>query len=125
MRILIETIDHKDQRYPTCGDYRYLPDGTLYITVSSMGDERYETLVALHEFCEERLTKWKGITEEEISLFDLKFESNRKEGNWDEPGFATDAPYREAHTISTGIEMIMAANGNINWSEYDKIVNSL
>jgi hypothetical protein len=34
MRIVIETIDHSKQRYPTVGDWQVKPDG-LHITVSN------------------------------------------------------------------------------------------
>ncbi|MES1221730.1 MAG: hypothetical protein ABUT20_39900 [Bacteroidota bacterium] len=125
MRIVIETIKHEDQRYPTCGDYRYLDDGTLYITVSDMGNEQYESLVAIHELYEERLTKWKGISEEQISLCDLQFESKRKPGNLDEPGFDKDCIYKEQHTAATAIEMMMCAHAGIDWKIYDETVNNL
>lgn len=124
-KIIIETIDHLSQRYPTVGDYQYLEDGTVYITVSNMGNEVYETLVGLHELIEERLTKWRGIKEGDISKFDIEFEKNRKEGNIDEPGFDKDAPYRHEHLAATGIEMIMASLAGVEWYDYDKKVNEL
>lgn len=125
MRILIETIDHADQRYPTVGDYQYLADGTIYITVSRLGDEKMETLVALHEFIEERLTKWRGIKEESITEFDISFEKDRRAGNVDEPGFNKFAPYRHEHLSATGIEMLMCAMAEVEWAEYNDKINSL
>lgn len=125
MKIIIETIEHKDQRYPTVGDYKYLEDGTVYITVSSMGNEVFESLVGLHEFVEERLTKWRNIPEQSITDFDIEFENKRQDGNTDEPGFDIAAPYRAEHLAATGIEMMMAALAGVEWSTYDKTVNSL
>lgn len=128
MRILIETIPHNKQRYETVGDYRYMEDGTLYITVSDMNNEKYETLVALHELTEERLTKWRGLTENEIMDFDLYYEMRREQGlvpELSEPGFDQNAPYLKEHTLATGIEMMVAAYAGVSWLEYDKTVNEL
>ena len=52
MKILIETIKHSEQRYPTVGDYWTDSDGTLQVRVSEMGDDRYALLVAVHEVIE-------------------------------------------------------------------------
>lgn len=125
MRVLIETIPHDSQRYSTAGDYQYLPDGTVYITVSDIGDEKMETLVAIHELIEERLTKWRGIKEQDITDFDIEFEKNREPGNLDEPGFDKDAPYRAEHLAATGIEMMMCALSGMEWHDYEQKINSL
>lgn len=125
MRILIETIEHSGQRYPTVGDYQYLEDGTVYITVSRLDDEKMESLIALHEFIEERLTKWRGIKEEAITEFDVAFEKERQPGNIDEPGFNKYAPYRHEHLAATGIEMVMCALAGVEWAEYSEKINSL
>lgn len=125
MKIIIETIPHDKQRYPTVGDYQYLEDGSIYITVSEMGDDKYNTLVALHELIEAKLTEWEAIKEQDITAFDVEFEKNRQEGNIDEPGFDSSAPYRKQHTIATGIELLIAAEAGVDWNQYDKVVNSL
>lgn len=128
MKIIIETIPSEKQRYPTVGDYRYMDDGTLYITVSDMGNEKYETLVAIHELIEERLTKWAGISEQQITDFDLYYEKRRDQGlvpEDSEPGFDENAPYLREHTLATSIEMQLCAFAGISWSEYDKTVMEL
>lgn len=125
MRIIIQTIPHKNQRYDTVGDYQYLSDGTLYITVSEMNDEKAESLVAIHELIEERLTKWAGIKGEDIDKFDINFEKKRKKGNVDEPGFDKDAPYLKQHSFATSVEMGMCAMAGIGWKEYDEKVTNL
>ena len=98
MKILIETIPHKDQRYATAGDWQFKQgaidqntvvvnnaayaaqaDGSqlLHIRVSELGDWRYEALVAVHELVEALLCKYGGITEQEVDKFDMDFEARR------------------------------------------------
>jgi hypothetical protein len=128
MRILIETVPHERNRNNQVGDYRYMEDGTLYITVSNMGDEKMEWLVALHEMIEEMLAKSDGITEEQINDYDIYYEKKREMGLVDEnseDGFASDCIYKKYHTIATGCEMILAAQLGVDWLNYDEKVNSL
>lgn len=125
MRVVIETIDHKDQDYPTVGNYWTDEKGDLQIRVSEMNDFFYCGMVAVHEFIEWLLCKKAGITEKEITDFDLKFESERKEGNLDEPGFDKNAPYRNQHCFATSVELGMCALAGIDFKNYDKTVNEL
>lgn len=128
MKIIIETVPHERNRNNQVGDYRYMEDGTLYITVSDMGNEKYETLVAIHELIEERLTKWNGIKEEDINAYDEYYEKKREMGlvNLEsENGFANDCIYKKEHTIATGIEMTIASVAGVDWLEYEKNVNLL
>jgi hypothetical protein len=127
MEIHIKTIPHSEQRYPTVGDYFY-ENGVLEVRISEMHNDKYHFLVALHEIIEEFLTRDDGITEEQITEFDLKYEEKRDKGlvpEDSEPGFADDCPYRLHHTIATAHEMNIAALCGVNWMEYDKTVNSL
>jgi hypothetical protein len=39
LHIVIETIDHSQQRYPTVGDWQIDKAGNLHITVSKMSDQ--------------------------------------------------------------------------------------
>jgi hypothetical protein len=128
MRILIETVPHHKNRNDQVGDYRYLEDGTLYITVSDLKDKSMESLVAIHELWEVLTTEAKGITEEEITDYDAYYEKKRAMGFVEpntENGFARDCIYKEQHTKATAIEMILAAELGVDWVEYDKKVNSL
>lgn len=125
MKILIETIPHSQQRYETVGDYKYIEDGTLHITVSEMHDDRYCSLVAIHELIEAKLTEWKGIKEQAITDFDMSFEDKREDGNIDEPGFDEKAPYLLEHTFATSVELGMCAMAGISWTAYEKVINSL
>lgn len=131
MRIVIQTIKHENQRYPTVGDYQYVNDDdhkSLLITVSDMGNKKYEWLVAIHEMIEQMLTEVAGITEEEITNFDLYYEKRREQGlveEFSEPGFDANAPYKVQHQIATAIEMNLAALMGVDWVEYDRTVNAL
>lgn len=128
MEIHIKTIDHSLQKYETVGNYWYDDDEILQIRVSNMNSRRFETLVAIHELIEQFITECNGISEEEITNFDIAFESARKLGlrtETEEPGFAETAPYRLAHSFSTGVELAICGMTGINWSEYDNAVNSL
>lgn len=128
MEIRIKTIPHSDQRYPTCGDYWYDSEGVLQIRVSDLGDEMFESMIAIHELIEERLTKRRGLTEPEIMEFDLAFEKARALGlrkDDEEPGFAENCPYRNEHSLATACEMLICAQAGISWNEYSYQVNQL
>lgn len=131
MRIEIETIDHAEQRYPTVGDWFYRdekilnPKGTsteevLHIKVSKLGNWRYEALIAVHELVEVILCQHAGISQAAVDKFDIAFEKTRPEGNEDEPGDATEAPYRKQHCLATAVERMLAAELDVAWYEYQE-----
>ena len=62
MNIHIETINHKDQRYDTAGDWFFDLSGDLYIKVSDTTNWKYNALIALHELIEVLLCKDRIIT---------------------------------------------------------------
>jgi hypothetical protein len=80
LRMHIETIPHESQRYPTVGDYWLDESGVEQIRVSEMMDWRYEVLVAIHEIIEMALIRHRGIAEEGITEFDIRFEQNKDRG---------------------------------------------
>lgn len=128
MEIHIKTMPHSAQAYETVGNYWYDQDGVLQIRVSDMKNKRFEVLVAIHELVEQFITECNGIAEQDITDFDLAFESARKLGlrmPTEEPGFAESAPYRLAHSFATGIELAICGMTGINWTDYDNTVNSL
>lgn len=119
MKIIIETIPHKDQRYNTAGDWCYDRDGTLHIKVSELGDQRHENLIALHELVEVLTCELAGVTQQQVDDFDKAYEANRPDGDGSEPGDASDAPYRKQHCLATGIERILAAEWGVDWKAYE------
>ena len=128
MEIHIKTVPYDTMRYSTCGDYFYDQDGVLQIRVVELGNDKYETMIAIHELVEERLTKWKGIPEQQITDFDLFYEMRRKQGlvtEDSEPGFDNSSPYQKEHTLATGIEMMLCAYAGLSWFDYEQQINSL
>jgi hypothetical protein len=120
MKILITTIPHAAQRYPTVGDWVWSGDGeTLTITVSQMGSRRYEALVAVHELVEALLCREHGISTATADAFDRTYSGDG------EPGFAPDCPYRREHTEATVVEMHLAVAMGVDWDEYDAAVSAL
>lgn len=144
MKIIIETIPHSEQRYPTVGDWYYTEepkfiennDGTgtreptgieqvLHIKVSKMENWRYEALVAIHELAEVLMCKFAGVTQEQVDMYDMEFEKNRKPGDVSEPGDYVAAPYFKQHGVASGIERIIGAELGVDWNNYADAVEAL
>ena len=128
MRILVETISHESQRYKTVGDWRFEGDN-LEIKVSNLGNIYYEWFIAEHEINEALMCKKDGITEKQVSDYDIAFEQLRKEypeiiGD-QEPGDMVSAPYNSQHKRATQIEYSSVSLHGENWAEYEKAVNKL
>lgn len=120
MKIVIETIPHSDQRYPTSGDYFWDQDGTMHIKVSDLGNDDYALLVAIHELVEGVLCKKRGITDDVITAFDVGFEATRKEGDESEPGDDPACVYGREHCTATAVERLMCAELGISWFDYEQ-----
>ena len=127
-KIIIEAVPHDNQRYETCGDWYYNANGELIIKVSET-NAKYEFLVALHELTESMLCGFKGIQEQDVTNFDLKFEEMRSSypeivGDR-EPGDEDAAPYQHEHRMASRIEHWIADSFGVDWNEYEKTINSL
>jgi hypothetical protein len=123
--IKIRTIDHQAQRYETVGDW-YMPHAQrLEVRVSNLDNEDYEFLIGIHELVEAYLCYKRGISERDVTVFDIEFEKNRAAGNVDEPGNDLLAPYYKEHVFATEIESMVAFELGVNWSEYEAAVNAL
>lgn len=118
-RIQIEVINHKDHRYPTCGDW-FERDGVLHIRVSKLSNWRYEFLIAVHELIEVMLCRHDGVTEKQVDRFDIAYEKRRKKGDDSEPGDSPRAPYVKHHCLATGFERILAALLGVKWAVYER-----
>src|ERR1700733_635082 len=120
--IHIKTIPHKEQRYPTLGDYWLNDEKKQEMRISEMGNDDYAFLIAVHELVEWYITEKRGIKEEDIKAFDEKFEKERIEGlhtEKDEAGFDPHAPYVKEHTFATNIEKQIAEELGVSWEKYD------
>lgn len=118
-RITIETAPHKDQLYPTAGDYWWAADGELFIRVSELQNRDHMFLIGLHEMVEAYLAERRGIPEPEIRRFDIEHPE------LEEPGMDPRAPYHKEHFIATIIEMMVAKELGVDWREYDDAVKAL
>lgn len=125
MKIIIETIPHDAQRYPTCGDWFYEPNGTLQIKVSAEMGEDSASLVAIHELIECILCKKHGVSQESVDEFDKAYEANRKEGDDSEPGDDPNAPYRREHFFATNVEALMCDQMGLNFQEHEARIRAL
>ena len=128
MRIVIESIPHDQQRYPTVGDWKIEPDGTWHILVSEMKDWRHIFLVGRHELDEMAMCIHDDVSEQEITDFDIQFEKEREQGLHtveEEPGDSPKAPYRKQHFKATNNERDMSIPLQVDFYEYDKEVMSL
>ena len=125
MKIIIETIPHHRQRYPTVGDYWLDPDGTLQVRISDMGNRTYEMLVVLHELFELHWADRRGITMEAIDAFDMAYETGRVAGDTSEPGDSKDCPVYEGHQMATALERLAATFLGIDWNDYADAVEQL
>ncbi len=124
MHVVIKSIPAGEFRYPSAGDYWDDPDGTKQIRVLALQDWRHELLLAVHELVEAFICDHRGIAEPDIMAFDVEFERNRAPGNLDEPGFASDAPYRAEHTFATAVEMLLAQQLGVDWKKYQDLLDS-
>ena len=124
MKVTIEVIPNEKQRYATVGDWQWNGDD-LTISVSEMGDWRYEMLVAFHELAEVLLCKHRGIQQSLVDAFDMLYEKERPEGDTSEPGDDPSAPYHREHQFATCIERLLALQLDVNWETYNTVVETL
>jgi len=122
MKIIIESIPHKDQRYDTCGDYWIDPkDRTVHIKVSELDSLPEMLCIAIHELVEWALCDVEGIDNDEITSFDEAHDG----ADGSEPGDDTSAPYYKQHQIATGVERIVAAEMGVDWAAYEEDIRRL
>ena len=120
MRIVIQTVLHKAQRYPTAGDWQFSEsDRVLTIAVSDTGDWRSNMLVAIHELVEAICCAAAGIDQAEVDAFDMAHPE------LDEPGAHPDAPYHDQHSLAEGIERILGNALGISWCEHEANIAGL
>lgn len=127
MKITIEFIEHKDQRYDTPGDWFYTPADNLVIRVSKLDIPEYEHLIAIHELVEALLCKHDGVRQRAVDRFDAAWKpSHLTDGvQITEPGEDVNAPYHEQHVVAEIIERIMAQAMSVHWPSYGHEVDKL
>jgi hypothetical protein len=125
--INIEFIDHKDQRYDTCGDWQY-SDKSINIKISRLGDWKMDSLVAVHELIEVLLCKQDGVTEQQVDKFDFKFSSDRAKGlhpKTAEGGNDPKCPTHKQHRFANKVERMLARKMKVDWKEYARRIINL
>ena len=117
MRVEIKTVDPAAMRYPTAGDWEWLPDGALMLKIPEYGGRDVSVLlVAIHEMIEAYLCKRDGITDEQVTKFDVE---NPK---LEEPGDDPAAPYHRQHVVAMALEREAAIATSTDWETHDKWV---
>ncbi len=119
MKITIDTIPHKDQRYDTVGDWTFEGRPDLKILVSELGDWKKEALVAVHELVEALLCMSRGIPVLEVDDFDM----NHPE--LEEPGLDEKAPYHWEHMAADIVERFMAKELRMSWKEHEETLKNV
>lgn len=122
-RIVIDMIPHKDQRYPTLGDWQFCPVGDateLRIRVSQTGDTRSDVLIAVHELVEAILCRAHKIRQEDVDRWDMG-----PGKSLEEPGADPKAPYHAEHMFAEQIERLVADAMHFLWAQHEAICGSI
>ena len=119
--ILVQLVDHADQRYATSGDWIWR-NGNLIVSVSDTGSDMSNLLVAIHEMVEAYLCRRDGIREEDVTAFDMQFVGSKGEG---EPGVAIGSPYKPQHQAAESVERLAALVLGVDWNDHDNAVEAL
>lgn len=140
LQILYRVIAHKQQRYPSPGDYWIDPLQRTVVNfrVSRMKDKRYMVLVFLHEMIEFFMCRLAGVKMQAIDKFDIEYEAARsRDGKKikgeapcgcffrEEPGDDPHAPYYLQHQAATQCEKLIAKALGVDWTKYNDAVESL
>ena len=114
MRIEIKSVDPVAIRYATCGDWIWLPDGSLQVSVPDYGGQDDSAfLVALHEMVEAWQCRKAGIREADVTAFDIAHPE------LEEPGDSTDAPYYDQHSVAAAVEMRVCSALGMDWEKHN------
>ncbi len=141
-RVVIELIDHKDQRYETAGDWfrgqigglgtrdggqlipRHIKMGECELVIrasrlKSDPNNFFSLAVAYHELGEALACIANDIDEHAIDEFDVSYKG------YGEPGDDPRAPYSRQHRFATACESILIGAMGLSWGLYEKAINSL
>jgi len=117
MKIEIQIKALKDMPYQGEFDfYDYREDGTLFFEVADLGNPHLTKVMLIHAIVEELLATYQEITSKVITDFDIAYKGDG------EPGEELDCPYREAHLMAKGIEMILLAKMGIPLKTYEGLM---
>jgi hypothetical protein len=119
--IVVKFIPIEEQRYNTAGDY-WEDEDNIHFRITKQENKQSEIAILLHEITEFFLTRERGLTEREITEYDLAWETLHNQGftQADEPGNEPGCPYKDEHDISLIIERIFCMAAGINWQKHDE-----
>jgi hypothetical protein len=112
--ITMGSIPPVDMRYETVGDWEFLPGGHLKITTPDTLDDDSAFLVQLHELVEVYLCNKRGITDEEVTKWDIDHLAHPGE-----PGEIEGAPYFREHAVANRVEAIVCEELGLSWDTHD------
>ena len=112
MRIIIDIVPKEEVPNGQLGDYY---NGHIY--VADTGVHEANIGIALHELVEMTLAKNRGISEEDITNFDLVYKGDG------EPGDDVKSPYRKEHRFAENIERLFVQELRIAWQDYENLCN--
>jgi hypothetical protein len=114
MHFEAKAIDPNAIAYSTCGNWEWLPNDYLKVTVPDFGNrEDSAFLVALHELVEAWLCKSAGILESDVSKWDIEHPE------LEEPGDHPEAPYHEQHRVATEVEKLVNSALRRDWDDHE------
>jgi hypothetical protein len=113
MKIQIETIPHKKQRYETLGDWQWSNAGDLQIKISQTNNEQYNFLLIVHELIEAYLCKFHKISEDTVDQWDMSHLQSR------DPAQEVGCPYAKEHFTALRHERLLAGTLNLDWQIYE------
>lgn len=125
MRAKLQAVSAKLIRNKQCGDWHFGKRDSILAFSAKMDDPRSEVAVGIHEFIEAWLCRDAGITDEQVTQFDLTFELERSEGlhsEDEENGDDPRAPYREQHQAATKVEKVVCEVLGLSWDDHCKNV---
>jgi hypothetical protein len=82
------------------------------VTVSDLGDHRFNLLVAAHEATEALLSRRDGVTGAEVDAWDLAHLDA------EEPGELEGCPYFTQHAEASRVERWLADHLGVDWEAY-------
>jgi hypothetical protein len=117
--VTVNVVPHAEQRYDTAGDWRVEAGGGLVVTVSDLGDHRFNLILAGHELVEALLCQRDGISEQQVDEWD------RNHVSADEPGEVEGCPYRTQHSVADQVERWLAYLMGVDWDAYSTSFDQL
>ena len=128
MEITLKSVEPRKVRANQCGDWHWGADGSLLVSVRNDLSKNTQLLIALHEFIEAILCKKAGISDAQVTGFDIAFELEREAGKHkedDENGDDPRAPYHQEHINATAMEMFMCSMLGLTWKEHSKEIEKV